>query len=423
MRERSDPQFEQLLEHLQQTRGFDFTAYKRDSLMRRVTKRMQTVGIDSYEEYLDYLQVHQEEFEALFNTILINVTSFFRDREVWDTLSNDVLPTLIRARHPDAPLRVWSAGCASGQEPCSVAMTLAEILGVEGVRDRVKIYATDVDEDALNQARQATYDERQVADVPAALLDKYFERKSTKYTLSRDLRRSIIFGRNDLLQDAPISRIDLLLCRNTLMYFNGDAQARILGRFHAALNPGGYVMLGRAEMLFSHGALFAPVDLKRRLFRGVPRPTHREPLMMFSQPGRDLSGDYASASTRLRNAAFESDTVPHIVLGASGTLMALNAPARKRFRLSVEDIGRRFDELEVSYRPVQLRDAVDEAVREQRTMTIKSAHSLKDSEERYFDVTIAPLCDDDGTALGVRISFNDVSAHRLLELELQHAKQ
>jgi two-component system, chemotaxis family, CheB/CheR fusion protein len=210
--------FEEILDHLRQTRGFDFTLYKRASLMRRVVKRMHTVEIPTFEAYLDYLQVHQEEFEALFNTILINVTSFFRDPDVWEHVDKQVLPALIADRSPTAPIRIWSAGCASGQEPYSIAMLLAERLGLDALRDRVKIYATDVDSEALAQARLAVYPTRLTADVPPHLFEKYFDSNGTLATLNRELRRVVIFGEIDLIQDAPISRVDFLLCRNTLMY-------------------------------------------------------------------------------------------------------------------------------------------------------------------------------------------------------------
>jgi two-component system CheB/CheR fusion protein len=419
----ADQQFEQILQHLQQARGFDFTAYKRASLIRRVAKRMYIVGVESFEAYLDYLQVHQEEFSALFNTILINVTSFFRDPEVWSTLAKDVLPALLAERGGDDIIRVWSAGCASGQEPYTAAMMLAEALGPEAARERVKIYATDIDDEALNEARLAAYDERQVADVPPALLDKYFERNGARYTFNRDLRRSVIFGRHDLLQDAPISRIDLLLCRNTLMYFNSDAQARILARFYFSLTPVGCVMLGRAEMLFSHAALFAPLNLKRRLFRAVPRRNHRERLFILPQTGRDFMANHNPSHNRLREAAFDSDIDPRIVLDPVGLLVAMNSPARERFGLSGHDVGRPFQDLEASSRPTELRGAAAEAIRERRTVTIKDVHLIRDGERRHFDVVISPLLDDDDTLLGARIAYHDVSAFRVLQLELQHSKQ
>src|SRR5215213_2399071 len=137
--------FEPILKHLEQTRGFDFTAYKPTSLMRRLVRRMQVVNVPTFEQYLDLLQVDNEEFTALFNTILINVTSFFRDKDVWDALRTEILPKIFQGRNPEMPFRVWSAGAASGQEAYSIVMLLAEQLGREAVRDRVKVYATDLD--------------------------------------------------------------------------------------------------------------------------------------------------------------------------------------------------------------------------------------------------------------------------------------
>lgn len=202
-----------LLLHLKENRGFDFTGYKRASLTRRVDYRMAEVGVGDYAEYLEYLEVHTEEFTALFNTILINVTSFFRDAEAWEYLRAEVLPSMLFAKAPDGVIRVWSAGCASGEEAYTLAMILAEALGVEEFRQRVKIYATDVDEEGLTHARQATYDERQVRAVPAELVERYFDQVGGRFYFRKDLRRLVIFGRNDLVQDAPISKIDLLVCR------------------------------------------------------------------------------------------------------------------------------------------------------------------------------------------------------------------
>ena len=148
-----NPDFEALLNYIRFSRGFDFTGYKRSSLMRRVQKRMQAVEIESYTDYMDYLEVHPQEFVHLFNTILINVTSFFRDSSAWDYLAKEIIPQILARKELDKPIRVWSAGCASGQEAYTLAILLAEALGVEKFRDSVKIYATDMDEEALNQAR------------------------------------------------------------------------------------------------------------------------------------------------------------------------------------------------------------------------------------------------------------------------------
>src|SRR3954470_10955935 len=149
----ADATFEALLEFLKHTRGADFTGYKRASLQRRFGRRMEMVGCESFGDYLDYLEVNPEEFEQLFEMLLINVTEFFRDAPAWDHLRDHVLPRLLAEKAPDEQVRVWSAGCASGQEAYTCAMVLSELLGIETYRDRVKIYATDIDEDALAQAR------------------------------------------------------------------------------------------------------------------------------------------------------------------------------------------------------------------------------------------------------------------------------
>src|SRR4051812_17935148 len=268
-----DERFESLLGFLQQQRGFDFTGYKRPSLMRRVLRRMHLMGVQGFDAYSDYLQVHPEEFPQLFNAILINVTTFFRDPAAWEYLNANVVPAILRAKKPGDPVRVWSAGCASGQEAYSIAMLLAQAMGDDQFRERAKVYATDADEEALNEARLASYSEKQIEDVPAELRERYFEQVNSRHTFRADLRRTVIFGRHDLVQDAPISRLDLLICRNTLMYFNAETQGRILSRFHFALNgrdDPGYLFLGRAEMLLTRGDLFAPLDLKCRVFLKVP---------------------------------------------------------------------------------------------------------------------------------------------------------
>jgi two-component system, chemotaxis family, CheB/CheR fusion protein len=415
--------FDRILEHLRQSRGFDFTAYKRASLMRRVFKRMHVLDVRTFDEYLDYLQVRPDEFEPLFNTILINVTSFFRDPDVWDTFRATVLPSLNGGADRKDAVRVWSAGCAAGQEAYSAAIMLAEELGMDGFRDRVKIYATDVDEEALAQARQATYSAKQIAEIPPALIEKYFDRHGDAYTFNRELRRSVIFGRHDLIQDAPISRVDLLLCRNTLMYFNAEAQARIMARFYFSVNPGGFLALGRAEMLFSHTAMFQPVDLKRRIFKTVPKVSARDRLLLIAQSGREDDVQPPPDYARLRDIAFDSAMDSEIVLDAGSRMVAANAAARRQFDLSGSDIGARFQDLELSYRPAELRPAIDRARDDRREVTLKSITWAHGGNSRFLDVIVAPLHDDDRQFLGTRISFVDVTPIKSLQDELRHSKQ
>src|SRR3954463_8095437 len=387
--EEPDATLEVLLEHLKRSRGFDFTGYKRTSLERRVRKRMEEVGVSDYTAYLDYLEVQPDEFPALFDTVLINVTGFFRDPPAWDYYRDEIVPRLLEGLGPDDPIRVWCAACAAGQETYTMAMVLAEALGTEAYLQRVKIYATEVDEDALNQARQASYSPKEVEAIPAALLDRYFEQGDRRYTFRKDLRRTVIFGRNDLTQDAPISRIDLLTCRNTLMYFNAETQARILNRFHFALNPWGYLFLGKSEMLITHSDLFRPVDLKRRVFAKVQRETLRERLFAGGRGEREVA---AAPFAEIRDGAFEVSPGAHLLVDADGVLVKANAHARGMFGLSPSDVGRPIKDLELSFRPVDLRSNLEVAFKDFRSVSLKHVASPTPSGDiRTLDVQITPV--------------------------------
>jgi two-component system CheB/CheR fusion protein len=272
----SDLAFEALLNYLKLSRGLDFTGYQRPSLMRLMKQRMLKVRVESYSEYLDYLEVNSIELTHLLDALLLNVTTFFRDPSAWESLAEDVIGRILASKQDNEPIRIWSAGCASGEEAYTLAIVLAEALGAEEFRSRVKIYATDLDEDALTHGRLASYTPRQLRDVPDQLRDKYFDAGNTVYTFRQELRRAVIFGRHDLIQDAPISRLDLLVCRNTLMYFTAQTQARILARFHFALKDTGFLFLGKAEMLLTHGNLFSPIQLKHRIFSKMPKVSRRD---------------------------------------------------------------------------------------------------------------------------------------------------
>jgi len=262
--------FEELIEFIKTNRSFDFTGYKRSSLMRRVNKRMAEVGIDSYSEYQDYLQVHPDEFNDLFNTILINFTRFFRDEAAWDFLQNEALPLLLDRKGDHAHIRAWSVGCASGEEVYTLAIILAEALGRDQFKRRVKIYATDIDQEAINFARHSHYTRQELQDVPEQYREKYFQPSDDKFMFDKELRRSVIFGVHDVVQAAPISRLDLLLCRNTLMYFNLETQKKVLARFHFALSDYGILFLGMAETMLTRDRFFGPLNQELRIFKKLP---------------------------------------------------------------------------------------------------------------------------------------------------------
>jgi two-component system CheB/CheR fusion protein len=381
---------------------------------------MEAVGVDSHLAYVDYLEVHPDEFAFLFNTILINVTGFFRDAAAWDYLAAEIVPRLLESR-PEGPIRVWCAGCASGEETYTMAIVLAEALGEQAYLDRVKIYATDLDEDALDEARHASYSAKAVEPVSAELLERYFERVEQRYVFRKDLRRGVIFGRNDLVQDAPISRIDLLTCRNTLMYFNAETQLQILNRFHFALNNWGFLYLGKSEMLITHTELFKPVNLKRRVFTKVVRPTLRDRLLFAAQPNQvDIEG---APGAEVREGAFDAAPIAQIAVDVDGTLVLANEQARSLFGLAVSDLGRPLKDLEISYRPVELRSNIEVAHADRRGIALGNvAMTAGHGDPRELDVRITPLFSGE-TVLGTSITYADVTAQRRLQNELEGSKR
>ncbi len=417
----TEPQdFEDLLDYLKATRSFDFKAYKKNTLKRRIERRMHAVGSKTFGDYRQVLETSADEFAQLFDTFLINVTSFFRDPGAWDYVTESVIPLLLKEKHPADPIRVWSAGCATGEEAFTLAMLLAEALGPEAFRSRVKIYATDLDEQALLIARQGIFDAKHVAGVPPELLNRYFEQLNGMYCFRKDLRRSVIFGRHDLLEDAPISRVDILACRNTLMYFNSQGQARILARLHFSLSEQGYLLLGRAETLLAHNTTFRPVELKQRVFAKVNGARFQRPiyLMPDGESGQArLAGGHGPVDD-MREIAFNSRSDAQIIVDRTGVLAAANEAARKFFGITGRDTGRMFQDLEISYRPLELRSLIQKAQMEQRPVKITGVeHQQGPDDTQWLDIHVVPLPGRNGEQLGVSLTFTDTTGTR----RLQHA--
>jgi len=421
--EKDDEGLEALLDYLKSSRNFDFRAYKRPTLLRRIDRRMRVVGVSDFREYQARLESEPGEFIELFNTVLINVTNFFRDEIPWDFLGSDILPRILAEKHPHDSIRVWSAGCATGQEAYTIAMVLAESLGLDEFRSRVKIYATDIDDDALSAARRAVYSEKDIGRVPEQMLAKYFEKTEDGYAFRKDLRRCVIFGRHDLLQDAPISKIDMLVCRNTLMYFNAAVQARILARFHFALTDNGFLFLGRAETLLAHTNTFAPFDIKRHVFRKIP-PVRFQHRLTLVGDGDGTADSGMPVPDGTWEAAFDASGVPQIVIDRKDIVAFINAGARDLFQLQPTDVGRPFHELEVSYRPVELRSVIAKANAERRQITVSSAEwSRSPSDIRCLDIFVTPLASGGAARLGTTISFLDVTERQRLQQRLETSSQ
>ncbi len=424
-RVQEDPNFEALLQYLKRTRGIDFTGYKRPSLMRLTTKRMQGVGVESFSQYLDYLEANPLEINLLFDSLLLNVTKFFRDLPAWNCLAQEAIPRILEKKRDNDLIRVWSAACATGEEAYTIAMVLAEALGEEEYRRRVKIYATDLDEEAIALGRVATYSARQLQDVPEHLREKYFEASKNAYTFRSDMRRGVIFGRNNLVQDAPIGHLDLLICRNTLMYFNAETQARVLNRFHFALKDRGFLFVGKAEMLLTHANLFTPVNLKYRIFGKIGKVTLRDRLLVMTEAGNTEAGNHLIQNMCLRDEAFEYLPVAQIVVDISGNLSLANRQARLLFGLTNQDLGRPLQDFRLSYRPAELRSRIEQAYAERRQVQITDVElsTVGETNAVRLDIEVIPLSNTNGELLGALIVFHDVTRYNQLEQELLRSTQ
>ncbi|HLM63728.1 MAG TPA: CheR family methyltransferase [Acidimicrobiales bacterium] len=418
-----DAVFEALLEDVYRLRGFDLRGYKRTSLTRRVHRRVAALRLDGLAAYRHHVAADPDELGLLLDTLLINVTSFRRDPDTWNALAERVLPDVIGHKAHDGPIRAWSAGCATGEEAFTLAMLLCEALGEEQFGARVKIYATDVDDAALAAGRAARYPLPAVSKtLPDELREHYFTVEDDHATVRPWLRRKVIFGHHDLVQDPPISRIDILACRNTLMYLTAPTQTRVLENLRFAIRDGGYLVVGRSEALASRTKLFTPFDLKRRVFVPAPGPEQR-------RTGRSAVGARAggrglrdSSTMSIRDVGFEVGAVAQLLIDGEGRLAAANRSARALFGLGPPDIGRPLQDLEVSYRPLEVRSKIEQANAERRPVSVREVEWTVAGERRLFDVDIAPLVEPTGAQAGVSASFTDVTRHRLLQEELDRSR-
>jgi two-component system CheB/CheR fusion protein len=261
----SDP-FMAILDLLRVGARLDFSQYKPTTLQRRMARRMALLHLETLTDYCEHLQTHPDEVQALSSEILISVTSFFRDSEVFAALQEQVLPRLLQNRDRHDPIRIWVAGCSTGQEAYSMAMILLEFLANQSISPPIQIFATDISEAAIEIARQGLYSAAQVADIAPDRLQRFFVATEGGYQVNSMVREVCIFACQNLTSDPPFSRLDLISCRNVLIYFGAALQAKVLPMFHYGLKPHGFLLLGSSETVGDFGNLFILADRKHKLY-------------------------------------------------------------------------------------------------------------------------------------------------------------
>src|SRR5262249_48191147 len=265
-----DTQYTTVLGLLRAATGVDFTRYKTTTIQRRLQRRMILHKLDGLGAYVRYVHENPTELQALYQDILIHVTRFFRESPSFEALKEHVLPTAIDNRADDQPIRLWVCGCSTGEDASSLAITVLEFIDEHAPNTPMQLFATDVSESAIEHARNGVYPESIAADVSKERLQRFFAKVDAGYRINKRVRDICVFARQDVTRDPPFSRLDLILCRNVLIYMGSDLQKKVMTVFHYALKPTGFLMLGHSETVGSYSDLFSVADKRHRVFQKKP---------------------------------------------------------------------------------------------------------------------------------------------------------
>jgi len=420
-----------LIAFLRHQRSFDASG-RRSMLQDCAEQRQGVLGLTTIDQYIDHLSLHPAEIDVVLDTLLEDARGFFLDDALWSCFGERCLARLLAEREPPAPVRFWVPGCATGEDVYTLTMIVAERIGRDSAVRRLKVYGTDIDDAALAHARRGWYSNEALKNMSADLRDRYFTPSDGGHVFDAGLRQRVVFGRHDVLEDAPISRVDGLFCRNLLIYFPAEAQARMIERLRFALAPHGCLVLGRSDVLIGDPTAFRPVDHQAPIFwKRTERSRRERALAMYVDPQAghgthvDLGalGDLGAATDLgglgdLASAAFDSAVRPQLAVDGNGRLALVNRAARRTFGLTLDDIGRPFAEVEVSHRPVELGAALAEV--SARGAPVLRHDVEMPSENLVFDVEITPL-----TALGGPpghlVAFVDTTEAHRLRSALEHA--
>ncbi|MHB8585741.1 MAG: CheR family methyltransferase [Thermoplasmatota archaeon] len=398
----------EVLDILKRRRGTSFDEYRVPTLRRRMRKRMQSLGIPTIAAYVTYLRDRPKEVDLLFDTLLINVTEFFRDPAAWETIERTVIPGLVQGLRTGQEVRLWCAGCASGEEAYSIAILFAEALGPGSeLLAKVKIFATDIDLSALAEARVGRYDGSRLANVSAERLTKFFQPVGQTYEVSRPLRRMVIFGAHDLTKDPPIGRLQLVLCRNVIIYFDVPLQRRILSGFHYALSQSGFLFLGKSEAIPRDSLGFKPLNKAFRIFLREPGPTAGFPASRQKQQNALAEQQEVDAATKepvgepsdarlIGDMVLDAPNVAVLLIDQARQIRIANQAAAHLFRPHGERLeGTLLRDSVTSGEPV-LEDGIVRALKTDRRVRVDEAKITTRRGEAFLDLTFEPFVGADG---------------------------
>jgi two-component system, chemotaxis family, CheB/CheR fusion protein len=446
----SDPEgLRAFLTQIRSRSGIDFRQYKEPTIRRRLARLMAAARTETLAEYLRYLRTHEEAYQQLISSFLIKVTGFFRDGPLFNYLRESIFPDIIaEAREKQHELRIWSAGCATGEEAYSLAILLAELLGDALDEVRIRIFATDLDIQAIAFARRGLYPASAFTDIAPEMVAKYFTAVNGAYQVKKHIRNLTVFGEYDLGQRAPFPHIDLILCRNVLIYFTKELQQRVLQLFAFSLRVGGYLVLGKAETTSPLPQFFAPAQPTLKVYRRhgerllIPaplvdgltlpeRPTVRRPALRPTTPSRRLQEDRTTRWAlvdRLGSFVFDS-SIGIVMVDANYDIQTINQAARVLLGIPGQGIGS--DLVHISaLAPAELKAALDAAFRGDEPVELRE-FEVGDSasgEKRYVELACYPdrSSGKEGRVEGVIVVLIDVTKdsgqRRLLQAELERSR-
>ncbi len=423
---RDGREFADLLEQVRERSGIDFSSYKPATIFRRLRGRMAATGSATIADYAKHLADDAEEYAKLVNSLLIKVTEFFRDPKVFNHLRDRILPELIdEARLNHRPLRVWSAGCSTGEEAYSLAITLADAIGGGAGSLDVRVFATDIDSAAIAFARRGIYPPAAVQAVPAPLRERYFTRSDGGFEVAKSLRSLMIFGEHDLGARSPFPRIDLILCRNVLIYFSPTMQRVALETFGFSLRDGGRLVLGPSETVAAMPAPYAEEDARLRIYRRVaglpPLPLAiSKPLRVHRIPESSLDTAIRSTRRDLRVAADSTEAAEAllldlglgvVVVDAGYDIVRINTAARRLLGIHGLAFDQDFIHLAESLPSTAVRKAIDAALGGATTTAVHEIEAVDVAAEgvRFIETVIRPDVREPGTIQGAIVELSDVS--------------
>lgn len=438
-----DGSIDPVLTLLRTSAGHDFGLYKRSTLTRRIHRRMGLCNLRHIKDYVGFLLSQPGELETLARDLMINVTRFFRDAEAWATLDTTVLAPLVAARDCGSALRLWVPACATGEEAYTLAMLLLDRAEAAGKRFDIKLFATDSRDDNLEMARAGLYSEGAVTAIPMRLLERHFDKHGENFRVKEDLREMVVFAAHNLLRDPPFSQIDLVSCRNLLIYLDPEAQRRALALMHFALRQGGTLMLGNSESVSGRQDLFETLSKKWRIFRRLG-PTRHDILDFPLLPGRTRpinDKEMAMPGTGrpqqrivdvAQRALLERFAPPSVMIERNGQVVWIHGSTGAYLEPPPGEPNRDILAMARHGLRAKLRHAMREAVAEARSVEFR-ARIRQDHGEQTVAVTVAPLSDTSGTLL--LVSFHDLdpeqppfraeddnNTHRSFEEELGTAR-